>query len=121
MTDKEPIRSSSPELAAMSLPKLKEVASQLGIDGAAKLKKDALVTAIADLQASNREAAKAEREARREARNAKKNSNREQNSSNDDDEDDSDSSDNSSNKYPFSPSITVSLSPPDFNAITGNP
>jgi Rho termination factor, N-terminal domain len=33
------------ELAAMTLPKLKEVASQLGIEGAAKLKKDALVTA----------------------------------------------------------------------------
>jgi transcription termination factor Rho len=61
------------ELAAMTLPKLKEVASQLGIEGAAKLKKDALVSAIADLQASNREAAKAEREARREARNAKRN------------------------------------------------
>ena len=53
------------ELAAMTLPKLKEVASQLGIEGAAKLKKDALVTAIGDLQAANREAAKAEREARR--------------------------------------------------------
>jgi transcription termination factor Rho len=97
MTDTEPVRSSSPELAAMSLPKLKEVASQLGIDGAAKLKKDALVTAIADLQASNREAAKAEREARREARNAKKNSNREQSAANEGDDDDNDSSDNSSN------------------------
>jgi transcription termination factor Rho len=64
------------ELAAMTLPKLKEVASQLGIEGAAKLKKDALVTAIADLQATNREAAKAEREARREARNAKRDSKR---------------------------------------------
>ena len=72
MTDKEPVRSSSPELAAMTLPKLKEVAAQLGIDGASKFKKDALVTAIADLQAANREAAKAEREARREARNNKK-------------------------------------------------
>ena len=72
MSEKEPVRSSSPELAAMTLPKLKEVASQLGVEGATKLKKDALVTAIADLQASNREAAKAEREARREARNAKK-------------------------------------------------
>ena len=51
MTTTEPIRSSSPELSAMTLPKLKEVASQLGIDNAAKLKKDALVTAIADLQA----------------------------------------------------------------------
>jgi len=71
-----PVRSSSPELSAMTLPKLKEVATQLGIDGAAKLKKDALVTAIADLQAANREAAKAEREARREARNAKKRGNK---------------------------------------------
>ena len=61
------------ELAAMTLPKLKEVASQLGIEGAAKLKKDALVTAISDLQAANRDAAKSEREARREARNAKRN------------------------------------------------
>ena len=73
MTTTEPVRSSSPELSSMTLPKLKEVASQLGIDGAAKLKKDDLVTAIADLQSANREAAKAEREARREARNAKKN------------------------------------------------
>jgi transcription termination factor Rho len=103
MTDQEkevtPVRSNSPELSAMSLPKLKEVAAQLGIDGAAKLKKDALVTAIADLQAANREAAKAEREARREARNAKKNSNRESannspNSINDSDGDDGDDSDN---------------------------
>jgi transcription termination factor Rho len=94
----EPVRSNSPELAAMSLPKLKEVAAQLGIAGAAKFKKDALVTAIADLQAANRDAAKAEREARREARNAKKNSNRE-NSNNsadnsDDSEDDGDLQDN---------------------------
>jgi transcription termination factor Rho len=82
MTTTEPIRSSSPELSAMTLPKLKEVASQLGIDNAAKLKKDALVTAIADLQASNREAAKAEREARREARNAKKGNRENKNSDN---------------------------------------
>jgi transcription termination factor Rho len=93
------------ELAAMTLPKLKEVASQLGIEGAAKLKKDALVTAIGDLQAANREAAKAEREARREARNAKRNkksddsdSNETDNSSNNnDDSDGDDSSDNSRN------------------------
>ncbi len=88
MTTTEPVRSSSPELAAMTLPKLKEVASQLGIEGAAKLKKDALVTAIADLQAANREAAKAEREARREARNAKKNSQREERNTSDNDGDD---------------------------------
>jgi len=94
MTTTEPIRSSSPELAAMTLPKLKEVASALGIDGAAKLKKDALVTAIADLQASNREAAKAEREARREARNAKKGNRENKSSANSSDDDDEDSSDN---------------------------
>ncbi len=80
------------ELAAMTLPKLKEVASQLGIEGAAKLKKDALVSAIADLQASNREAAKAEREARREARNAKRN-----NKKSDDSGDDQESESNSNN------------------------
>jgi len=71
-TTQEPVRSQSPELAAMTLPKLKTVATQLGVDGATKMKKDALVEAIADLQAKNREAAKAEREARREARNSRK-------------------------------------------------
>ena len=81
------------ELAAMTLPQLKEVASQLGIDGAAKLKKDALVTAIADLQAANREAAKAEREARREARNAKRNNKKSDDSEGSED----DSQDNSRN------------------------
>ena len=97
MTTTEPVRSSNAELAAMTLPQLKEVASQLGIEGAAKLKKDALVTAIADLQAANREAAKAEREARREARNAKRNSKSEksESSDNDNDGDDSDNNDNS--------------------------
>jgi transcription termination factor Rho len=77
----------------MTLPKLKEVATQLGIDGAAKLKKDALVTAIADLQAANREAAKAEREARHEARNAKKRGSKE-NSNNNSNNNDSDRGDN---------------------------
>jgi transcription termination factor Rho len=94
-----PVRSSSPELSAMTLPKLKEVATQLGIDGAAKLKKDALVTAIADLQAANREAAKAEREARREARNAKKRGNKDNSnnsSANSDDDGDDEGDDNSS-------------------------
>ena len=91
------------ELAAMTLPKLKEVASQLGIEGAAKLKKEALVTAIGDLQAANREAAKAEREARREARNAKRNNNKKSDdvedsdgSSEESNNDDDNSSDNSS-------------------------
>ncbi|MEY3279242.1 MAG: hypothetical protein RIR63_434 [Actinomycetota bacterium] len=95
-----PVRSSSPELSAMTLPKLKEVATQLGIDGAAKLKKDALVTAIADLQAANREAAKAEREARREARNAKKRGNKDNSNNsnaNSDEDGDDEGDDNSSN------------------------
>ena len=95
------------ELAAMTLPKLKEVASQLGIEGAAKLKKDALVTAIGDLQAANREAAKAEREARREARNAKRNnknsddsegSEKESQNSNNSSDDDSDSDSSSDHR-----------------------
>lgn len=68
----------SGELSAMTLPELKKVAGSLGIEGAAKLSKAALVQGIADLQAANREAAKQEREerrlARQEARN-KKNSN----------------------------------------------
>jgi transcription termination factor Rho len=72
MTETEAVRSNSPELSAMTLPKLKAVAAQLGIEGAAKLKKEGLVGAISDLQAKNREAAKAEREARREARNNRK-------------------------------------------------
>ena len=93
-TEIEPVRSNSPELSAMTLPKLKTVATQLGVDGAAKMKKDALVEAIADLQASNREAAKAEREARREARNKNKKEAKSSNNSapsedSDDDGDDS--------------------------------
>jgi transcription termination factor Rho len=100
MTTTEPVRSSNAELAAMTLPQLKEVASQLGIEGAAKLKKDALVTAIADLQAANREAAKAEREARREARNAKRNAKQDkpessESSSDNDGDNDFDNNDNS--------------------------
>ncbi len=89
------------ELAAMLLPELKKVAAQLGIDGAATMKKPALVTAIADLQAANREAAKAEREARRAERDAKRKEGKKaqkQNSANNDNSDDdeegsSDSSD----------------------------
>jgi transcription termination factor Rho len=89
-TETEPVRSNSPELAAMTLPKLKTVATQLGVEGAAKMKKDALVEAIAGLQAKNREEAKAEREARREARNnRKKDSKPKGNSEDSDDEEDS--------------------------------
>jgi len=63
------------ELSAMLLPELKKVAGQLGIEGATKMSKADLIQSIADLQAANRESAKAEREARRlerqEARNKK--------------------------------------------------
>ena len=97
MTEKEPVRSSSPELTSMTLPKLKEVASQLGIEGAAKMKKDQLAGAIADLQAKNREEAKAEREARREARNAKRSAGREAKEDSDNDNDDGGENDSASN------------------------
>jgi len=89
-TTQEPVRSQSPELAAMTLPKLKTVATQLGVEGAAKMKKDVLVEAIADLQAKNREAAKAEREARREARNSRKKESKPAAHTNQDSEDSSD-------------------------------
>ena len=72
MSEDTKIRSESPELAAMTLPQLKKVAGQLGIDGAAKMAKGSLVDAIADLQARNREAAKAEKEAARAERDAKR-------------------------------------------------
>ncbi len=91
-TEIEPVRSNSPELAAMTLPKLKTVATQLGVEGAAKMKKDALVEAIADLQAKNREAAKAEREARREARNNRKKESKPSNNTQDSDDDGDDDS-----------------------------
>jgi transcription termination factor Rho len=65
------------ELSGMLLPELKKVAGSLGIEGASKMSKTDLVQSIADLQAANRESAKAEREARRlerqEARNKKNN------------------------------------------------
>ena len=79
------------ELAAMLLPELKKVATQLGVDGASTMKKPDLVKAIADLQAANREAAKAEREARRAERDARRKAGRDKNKNN------QDSSSNSSN------------------------
>ena len=72
-TIKERPAKAAGELSAMLLPELKKVAGQLGIDGATKMSKADLIQSIADLQAANRESAKAEREARRlerqEARN----------------------------------------------------
>ena len=98
MTETEAVRSNSPELSAMTLPKLKAVAAQLGIDGAAKMKKEGLVEAISDLQAKNREAAKAEREARREARNNRKKEAPAKNSAPESDDEDGDSESDSSSR-----------------------
>jgi transcription termination factor Rho len=98
MTETEAVRSNSPELSAMTLPKLKAVAAQLGIDGSAKMKKEGLVEAISDLQAKNREAAKAEREARREARNNRKKEAPAKNSAPESDDEDGDSESDSSSR-----------------------
>ena len=83
-------RRESGDLSALLLPELRKIATNLGIEGAAELKKPDLVTAITDLQAANREAAKAEREAKRAARNQKRrdnNSNETASSDSDDDQD----------------------------------
>lgn len=90
MSEDTKVRSESPELAAMTLPQLKKVASQLGIEGAAKMAKGSLVDAIADLQAKNREAAKAEKEAaraERDARRAERNNEKKQEKREDSDSD----------------------------------
>ena len=83
------------DLSAMLLPELRKVATQLGIEGAAKLAKGDLVQAIADLQAANRAAAAKEKEARqqeREERRRERNQNRNDKSkrSQSDDESDND-------------------------------
>ena len=100
MSEDTKVRSESPELAAMTLPQLKKVAAQLGIDGAAKMAKGSLVDAIADLQARNREtakaekeAARAERDARRAERNNEKNENKKERHNEDSDYDRSERSD----------------------------
>lgn len=95
-------RRESGDLSALLLPELRKIATNLGIEGAAELKKPGLVTAITDFQAANREAAKAEREAKRAARNQKRrdnNSNEATSSDSDDDDQDEEDmpSDNSSN------------------------
>ncbi len=83
-------RRDSGDLSALLLPELRKIATNLGIEGAADMKKPNLVTAITDLQAANREAAKAEREARRAARNQRRNRNSQDNDGQDsDDQDDS--------------------------------
>ena len=94
-------RRESGDLSALLLPELRKIATNLGIEGAAELKKPDLVTAITDLQAANREAAKAEREAKRAARIQKRrdnNSNETASSESDDVQDEDEMpSDNSSN------------------------
>jgi transcription termination factor Rho len=86
----------------MLLPELRKVATQLGIEGAAKLAKGDLVQAIADLQAANRAAAAKEKEARQQERderrkernqNRNENSKRSQSKDSKDDEDEDDSED----------------------------
>ncbi|MFM8938323.1 MAG: transcription termination factor Rho [Actinomycetota bacterium] len=95
------------DLSAMLLPELKKVAANLGIDGAADMKKPDLVKAISDLQAANREAARLEREARRAERMSRRNNRFSNSRDNDDDNpadgdggdsDDGEGSDDSSNQ-----------------------
>ncbi|MEY4444067.1 MAG: hypothetical protein RL301_146 [Actinomycetota bacterium] len=98
MSEDTKVRSQSPELESMLLPQLQAVASQLGIEGAAKMKKAALVTAISELQAQNRESAKAEREAaraERDARRAERRGDRSDRNERNDGGDDNDRSDRS--------------------------
>ena len=86
-------RRDSGDLSALLLPELRKIATNLGIEGAGDMKKPGLVTAITDLQAANREAAKAEREARRAARNQRRQRGNDNQNSNNDDSDNDDSSD----------------------------
>ena len=86
-------RRDSGDLSALLLPELRKIATNLGIEGAGDMKKPDLVTAITDLQAANREAAKAEREARRAARNQRRQRGNDNQNSNNDDSDTGDSSD----------------------------
>ena len=86
-------RRDSGDLSALLLPELRKIATNLGIEGASDMKKPDLVTAITDLQAANREAAKAEREARRAARNQRRQRGNDNQNSNNDDSDNDDSSD----------------------------
>ena len=86
-------RRDSGDLSALLLPELRKIATNLGIEGAGDMKKPDLVTAITDLQAANREAAKAEREARRAARNQRRQRGNDNQNSNSDDAESDDSSD----------------------------
>ena len=96
-------RKPASDLSAMLLPELRKVGVQLGIDGAIKMPKAALVTAISDLQAANRAAsskpARKERSADKESSSEKSgNSNSENDSSGDSREDSRDSRDSRDNR-----------------------
>lgn len=95
MAETKSARRDSGDLSALLLPELRKIAANLGIENASDLKKPDLVKAITDLQAANREAAKAEREARRAERNQRRNKNKsnDNDSSEDSESDESEDSD----------------------------
>ena len=97
MADTKSARRDSGDLSALLLPELRKIATNLGIENAAELKKPDLVKAITDLQAANREAAKAEREARRAERNQRRNRNKQGNDNSDNSEDSDEEDDEDSN------------------------
>jgi transcription termination factor Rho len=96
-------RRDSGDLSALLLPELRKIATTLGIESAGDMKKPDLVTAITDLQAANREAAKAEREARRAARNQRRQRGHDNQNSQSDDSD-NDYASNSDDQNSDSPS-----------------
>ena len=93
-------RKPASDLSAMLLPELRKVGVQLGIDGAIKMPKAALVTAISDLQAANRAAsakpARKERPARKE-NSTEKSSNSGSKDSNNENNDNNDNNENNEN------------------------
>ena len=86
------------DLSAMLLPDLRKIAVNLGIEGASDLKKPELVQAISDLQAANREAARAEREARRAARSQRRKNSEEDDEMKDDEKDSPEGANSSDNE-----------------------
>jgi len=86
------------DLSAMLLPDLRKIAANLGIEGATDLKKPDLVQAISDLQAANREAARAERETRRAARSQRRKNSEEDEEMKDDEKDGAEGANTSANE-----------------------
>ena len=99
-------RRDSGDLSALLLPELRKIATNLGIEGAGDMKKPDLVTAITDLQAANREAAKAEREARRAARNQRRQRGNDNHNSDSDAGDNDESSEGDADASDSSPSTS---------------